>query len=52
MWSEEEVKKAHFAWKAASAALNAFKEEKDDPYTRGLADGYAGALTMILQDKD
>lgn len=52
MRSEDWVKSAAFQWRAvADNAPLIYKGEPDYDYMRGLADGYAGALEMVLREE-
>lgn len=50
--SEEEVRSALMGWNAAKAITTESAGKGghfDDPYQRGLAEGYTGALEMVLR---
>lgn len=48
--SEEELRDAAMHWRAvANAASIIFDGESDKEYQRGLCEGYAGALEMVLR---
>lgn len=50
MLNEEEIRKAAFNWRAvADNAATIFKGQPDAEYQRGLAEGYASALEMVLR---
>lgn len=50
MWSEGEIRKAAFNWRAvADAAPAIFAKAPDLDYQRGLSEGYASALEMVLR---
>lgn len=50
MMSEDEVREAQFPWRAVADTMRESPEWFDDnDYQRGLAEGYASALEMVLR---
>lgn len=50
MWNETEVQSAAFNWRAvADKARTIYAGADDADYMRGLAEGYANALEMVLR---
>jgi hypothetical protein len=52
MLSEDEVQSAAANWRAVADAIQSgalFKGEPDQEYQRGLSEGYASALEMVLK---
>lgn len=52
MMSETEIRSAAFNWRAVAEGIKngIFKGQEDEDYQRGLAEGYASALEMVLRD--
>jgi hypothetical protein len=48
MMTEAEIERALFGWKAAASALRAAEPDEAPDWSVGLADGYVGALEMVL----
>jgi len=48
MMSEAEIENALFGWKAAADVLRKTNDEDISDWSQGLADGYVGALELVL----
>lgn len=51
MMTEAQIEEALFPWRAVANAMDNNRELYDD-YSRGLAEGYASALEMVLRGVD
>lgn len=52
MWSESQIRRAAEIWRSASNALETLSDSSEvSDWRRGLAEGYAAALEMVLGEE-
>lgn len=49
MMSEAEIERAAIAWRGAATILNTDEAREENPWSAGLAEGYACALEVVLR---
>ena len=52
MWSREEIQQAASMWRTVADGIargEVFEDDEDADYQKGLSEGYASALEMVLR---